>query len=421
MNKLIASKTETKKISSGVLAATSLKVTSELIAHAYELTHMGQLASLFGATLLLFGLYNPHSSNYILISWYTFYLTIFLSRVILVHVYLKQKTPEKHLMLWKRLFIIGALLGGLSWGLVGILLFADASSTQQMLILFLLAGITAGSTPLLSAELSALLVFNSAALLPFIFQLFFLESIYPYTFYGMMTTAYYLYLVMLSIKLHNMIANALELKFENDALLENLSFTKTQLEVINKKLAHAATHDPLTNLANRSLFEMNLINALKRAQVKNEIFALLYIDLDNFKEINDAYGHHIGDQLLLVLVSRLRNNIENPETIARLGGDELTIILENILDPDAIYAATNKVCNILANPVIIQNHTIVVTASIGIGIYPLDGEDADTLLRNADKAMYYVKQHGGNNIRFSTESSKIRALLKKIKNQSTTY
>ncbi len=395
------------------------KMNSELIAQAYRLVHIGQLASLFGATLILVSLYQAETSNVLLFSWYIFYLVIFISRIVLVKTYSKQQNSFKHVLLWKTLFITGAFLGGLSWGFVGSLLFMDASVAQQMLIIFLIAGVTAGSIPVLSAELKAALLFISAALLPVFFQLLYMK-IYPYTLYGMMIAIYFIYLVMLSLKLHKMITNALELKFENDALLENLSLTKHELEVINKKLTHAATHDPLTNLANRSLFEINLANALKRANLKKEIFGLLFIDLDNFKEINDAYGHHIGDQLLRLLVNRLRNNTREVECIARLGGDEITIILENIRDPDALFNAASQICNSLANPLIIQNHTIVVTASIGVGVYPIDGEDSETLLRNADKAMYYVKQHGGNNIRFSTESSKIRSLLKRVKNQTPT-
>ncbi|HSW70343.1 MAG TPA: GGDEF domain-containing protein [Gammaproteobacteria bacterium] len=378
----------------------SSKIRSALVAHVYQLIHFGHLASLFCATIILIGIYQPHENNTLLISWYIFYLIIFIVRTIFAKIYLKLKNPN--VILWKNLFIIGTLLGGLTWGLAGSLLFIETTTAYQMLIILVIAGVTAGAPPLLSANLPSAFVFITTALAPLIFLLCFSELRSDYPFFGLAAICYYLYLMVLCVRSHDIIKNSISLKFENDTLITHISQTKNELEIINKKLTHAATHDPLTNLANRSLFEHNLTKAIERAKKRNAIFALLYIDLDNFKEINDAYGHHVGDELLLQLIERIRKNTRQTDLVSRLGGDELTIILENINHPEIIPMTANRLCNILSEPVTIHNDTIVVTASIGISVYPNDGKDVETLLKNADKAMYYVKEHGRNNFRFNS-------------------
>lgn len=385
----------------GVKAPPNPKLNLALISHVYQLLQIGQFSSLFCATIILVGLYDPNNSNLMLFGWYLFYLAVFALRLLLLKIYSLQNSP--HIRLWKCIFFIGALLGGITWGLAGSVLFINANSVDQTLIIFVLAGVTAGALPLLSADVPSAAVFISASLLPLITLLCFsnFRSIYP--LFGIAGTGYYFYLLILCARLHDIIKNSIGLKFENDILLHNISQTKNELEIINKKLAHAATHDPLTNLANRSLFEFSLQKAIERARRNNSIFALFYIDLDNFKEINDAYGHHIGDQLLVKLIGRICKNTRKSDTVARLGGDELTIILEDINNIEIIPLTANRLCNILAEPALIQNHTVMATASIGVSIFPKDGEDAETLLRSADKAMYYVKEHGRNNFRLSSD------------------
>jgi len=395
-------------------SAVTSKISSALLAHVYQLLKLGQFISLFCATIILIGLFTPSGNNNIpLIAWYVFCLMVFTIRMMLMKIYFQQKNPN--IILWKNLFILGVLLGGLSWGLAGTVLFIEATNVQQTLIILVIAGVTAGATPLLSADRISSIVFTTTSLLPLITLLCFSDMHSAYPLFGLAAIAYYCYLLALCMRLHSIIKNSIGLKFENDVLLNNISQTKNQLEIINKKLAHAATHDPLTNLANRSLFEFSLIRAIERAQKNNTILALFYIDLDNFKEINDAYGHHIGDQLLLQLIERIRKNTRQSDIVSRLGGDELTIILENITNAEIIPLTANRLCGIIATPVTIQNHAIVVTASIGISIYPEDGDNVETLLKNADKAMYYVKEHGRNNFRFNSPDSnyeKISTLIK---------
>src|SRR5579872_7314031 len=380
------------------------KIYSALVIHLYQLLYISQLASLFCATIILMGLFNLPGDNTLLLAWYVFFIIIFAMRIIMMKIFMKQKDPD--FRLWKNLYVIGALLSGLCWGFVGSFLFLGATNAEQILIILVIAGVTAGAAPMLSADLISSGLFITASLFPTIFSLcFFKNTQSNYPLFGAAVICYYFYLLVLCFRLHDIIKNSIGLKFENDNLLDNISQTKNQLEIINKKLAHAATHDPLTNLANRILFEHNLIKAIARARKNNTILALLYIDLDNFKEINDAHGHHTGDRLLLQLIERIRKNTRQSDTVARLGGDEITILLEKINHPEIIYLTADRLCEILAAPVIIHNHIIKVTASIGISVFPEDGEDVETLLKNADKAMYYVKEHGRNNFHFSASAS----------------
>jgi diguanylate cyclase (GGDEF)-like protein len=224
-----------------------------------------------------------------------------------------------------------------------------------------------------------------------------------YLFFILTLSAFCIYLIILTFKTHQIIKNAIQLQFENDELLASLSDAKNKLELSNVRLKQDATHDPLTRVANRHLFEINFAEAIKTAAREHKILALLYLDLDRFKEVNDQYGHDAGDQLLLIVVERLVNVLRARDIVSRLGGDELTIILENMENVQAIADIAERVCDVMREPVSLKEATVQVYASIGISIYPIDGDDMHTLLRVADHAMYYVKDHGGNNYHFNVQ------------------
>ena len=166
-------------------------------------------------------------------------------------------------------------------------------------------------------------------------------------------------------------------------------------------LAH---HDPLTRLPNRSLFQDRLDHALALARRTPHSLAVVFIDLDRFKTVNDTLGHPAGDDLLREVSRRMGNVVRANDTLARIGGDEFVLLLED--DATASHAATvaRKLIGVMAQPVTIAGHALVVTASIGISVYPNDGEDADTLVRHADRAMYEAKQQGRNHFRFFTKA-----------------
>ncbi|MEQ1667940.1 MAG: diguanylate cyclase [Sulfuriferula sp.] len=166
------------------------------------------------------------------------------------------------------------------------------------------------------------------------------------------------------------------------------------------QLQHAvrwqASHDALTNLPNRTLLTDRFMRALSRAQRQRMLLAVCMIDLDEFKPVNDQYGHEVGDLLLIEVASRLNRVIRGEDTAARLGGDEFVLLLSDVVDVDELALILTRVLAELGRAYVIKGYTIMLSASIGCALYPLDDADADTLLRHADQAMYQAKQRGRN-------------------------
>jgi diguanylate cyclase (GGDEF)-like protein/PAS domain S-box-containing protein len=157
-------------------------------------------------------------------------------------------------------------------------------------------------------------------------------------------------------------------------------------------LKHQAMHDGLTDLPNRMMLFDRLAEALEAARSDGRLIALLLMDLDRFKEVNDTFGHHFGDVLLKQVAFRLRNQLHVDDTVARLGGDEFAIVLTSALDPNAVAMTARRILNSLQQPFVVEGQVLEVGASIGIALSPQHGSDARTLMRRADVAMYATKQ-----------------------------
>ncbi|MES2354064.1 MAG: EAL domain-containing protein [Pseudomonadota bacterium] len=161
-----------------------------------------------------------------------------------------------------------------------------------------------------------------------------------------------------------------------------------------KDVRRLAYNDPLTGLPNRVRFIEHVTLCIRQRQNDDQQFALLFLDLDRFKVINDTLGHDIGDQLLKAVGSRIKHVVRGNDQVARLGGDEFTVVLENIAVAKVAAVVAEKICTALIAPFLITGHEIFVKASIGIALYPTDGIDANTLLKRADTAMYRAKRNG---------------------------
>ncbi|TVO70038.1 EAL domain-containing protein [Sedimenticola selenatireducens] len=177
----------------------------------------------------------------------------------------------------------------------------------------------------------------------------------------------------------------------------------SQIKRSQEQLDHLAHHDSLTNLPNRLLLHERLDQAIKHAERSHTQLAVIFIDLDNFKNINDSLGHPIGDQLLQSVAVKLSKSLRQGDTVARLGGDEFVLLLDEIDQSDHAAVMARKIKNIFAAPFLLDNHEIHVTTSMGICLYPQDGTDRETLLRNADAAMYRAKQAGRDNFQYYTK------------------
>jgi diguanylate cyclase (GGDEF)-like protein len=166
------------------------------------------------------------------------------------------------------------------------------------------------------------------------------------------------------------------------------------------EMSHSASHDVLTNLPNRVLFNDRLTQAISLAERQRKQLAVMFIDLDDFKKVNDSLGHGVGDKLLQSIAERLRASVRRSDTIGRLGGDEFVVLLAQIEHAEDAACSARKILRTLTAPYIIDNKNLDINVSIGVSAYPGDGQDAESLINRADNALYDAKQSGRNNYQF---------------------
>jgi len=176
-----------------------------------------------------------------------------------------------------------------------------------------------------------------------------------------------------------------------------------ELESSQAKAEYLAYHDPLTGLYNRVNFEEYLSHALFVAKRNESMLAILFIDLDRFKVINDTLGHDIGDEVLITVAGRLKTALRESDFISRWGGDEFVVIIENLSTASEVAVVATNIIDTLKEPMKIKSHHLITTASIGISLYPENGQDTNTLIKHADSAMYLAKDMGKNNFRYYTD------------------
>lgn len=382
------------------------KVLLSLVIYAYKQTYVGLLSSIICATTIFIGLFFSESLRPRLYTWFAIYFTITFLRIVAAYLFSLDEHSQKKINFWANLYTLGGAIAGVVWGSLAIFIFPYANMPEQVLIVLILAGITAGATSLSSAVPLAGILFLIFSLSPFIFTLLLTHN-YIYFLFDVAVIFYTIYSVTIVYKGYQLLKNAVVLQYENEELLADLSAAKEQLEESNKLLERAATHDPLTKIANRNLFYTRLENAINKAKSTKTKFALLYIDLDRFKLVNDIYGHHVGDQLLVSIVDRLKNFLHNDKIIARLGGDELAIILENMKSQEEVAHIAEEICRRIADPFRINNIGLKISASIGVSIYPKDAKTGSELLWQADRAMYQIKNEGGNYFEFCENLAEI--------------
>jgi diguanylate cyclase (GGDEF)-like protein len=211
-----------------------------------------------------------------------------------------------------------------------------------------------------------------------------------------------------------------ELRYANATLVREVS----QRKQAEERIRDLAYYDGLTGLPNRQRFQDRLRRALSAANRLNQHVALLFLDLDRFKQVNDTLGHTAGDELLRQVAERVHESVrlgdyigrpdarEPKGEVSRLGGDEFTVLLTRLVQPEDAAKVAQRVLDELAKPIPVGGYELYTTASIGIAVYPADGEDIETLLRNADTAMYHAKSHNGNNYQFYTEAMNATAARK---------
>ena len=191
--------------------------------------------------------------------------------------------------------------------------------------------------------------------------------------------------------------NECPIELEGKNVILSVARDITEHKRAERQLAYIATHDALTGLPNRVLFNDRFNLALAQAHRRQQKLAVLLLDLDRFKDVNDTLGHSVGDQLLRVTSRRLKDLLRKSDTLARMGGDEFLFLVSDITQVENAIEVARKIIESFREPFLVEERKLRTTASIGVAIFPDDGADADTLLKNADIAMYGAKQKGRNN------------------------
>ncbi len=405
----------------------------------FKATISGGLGNIFSACLIFVLHYDTNQeSNAIILSAFIVVLSIL--RIFISEHYLNHADEKLRRHLYAHVILTGLI--GIAWGGYAYLQLHVVNDSLRSLVFLINFGLIAASVATLSTLLIAYLVYMIPQSIAIFYVFMNLDTEYN-LYMGAAFAVYASMMTATSIRFNRRFIRELELKFKNKTLIldlneevlhreqaqialeegkrelerkveartKDLIEINTNLEkVIEKKeqaensLQHLAYHDELTGLPNRNLLVDRITQSIKISSRDNQQMAILFLDLDRFKNINDSLGHTIGDKLIQEVASRLHTTLRSHDTVSRNGGDEFVIVLERLKNSnEAIYVA-QKIIACLTDTFEIHSHKIHIGASIGISLYPSDGDTPLILLRNADTAMYRAKQSGGNQLQFYDKS-----------------
>lgn len=377
------------------------KRTDHFISLLYEAGSSTLLAGQSVALIVLIGLWG-HVDQFLLSIWEGAFFFITVARLLLINRW-QSRTAAQNSSLWTKLYIIGTLLSGIMWG--GLILFYDSGLpvVLQLFLVIILVGMPIAGMSSNGIYLPSFLAFSTPILLALLYwSLFMIESM-QLEFVGV-AIAYFVLLLLTAKRYNSSLQQSLDIGAENEQLVEQLKTANTQLE----KMAY---YDPLTGLANRRWFHEQVKISLERSRRHGLKLALLLVDLDNFKQVNDELGHEAGDQLLVSVAKCLMNSLRQTDTVvrqggnaARYGGDEFVILLEDVDSIKSVQLTAGRILKELDNPVLIDRTEYRITASMGIALYPDQANDITTLMRQADAAMYQAKDMGRNRYCVSEQS-----------------
>ncbi len=378
--------------------ATILRQRVDLLYDAFPISLLGSS----GGAILTVWLISRGDPDWLQSGWLATALTIGLARLLGYFHFRRGAGAQRSDRLRLRWGLGGVALNGLVWGSTSLLLFPAQDPEGQVVLAFVIAGISAAAVNTVSVFLWASLLFIALVLTPLIGRLMFSGS----ELGPGVAVACMLYIALLAVT---------SVRFKR-TIVEGLRMRHAR-ERAEARMERQAFYDTLTNLPNRRLLVELLRHDLAWARRHGHLGALALLDLDRFKTVNDSLGHQIGDGLLQAAATRVRNELRDGDSAGRLGGDELVLLLTELSkDPvEAAYLARQAAEDVrltLAEPYLIAGHELHISASIGIAIYPSDGDDPDALLRAADTAMYRAKAAGGNTIRFFLPEMQAAALAR---------
>ena len=361
-----------------------LLVKAELTNLLYHNTRGTHLAGIIVAVLLVALFWNTPLSHVIQIAWLVFMLAVEIGRGLLNRNFNHRSIEAVNAPLWERRFLAGNLLTACGWGLAGILLFSPGDVAHQMFLATVIMSACALAMPALAPSLRGYAIFLFMAALPLVIRL-------ALTFDVVRLAAAVLACVMLalllrmSIGMHTRLVEQLNTRFAFADIADELRTEMADRKRAEEQLVQLANFDSLTGLPNRTLFEQKITNAITRARRGDAQLAVLFVDLDRFKHINDSLGHQTGDQVLKRVAQRLKRCIGDRDTVARLSGDEFIVLVEHVNKREDIVRLAERILRTLAKPMMLNETELRVTGSVGITLLAADSPDAKSLLANADR------------------------------------
>lgn len=349
---------------------------TEQIAMVYRLLPGGLAASIVVGILLAAGLrgYVPDRN---LAIWLGILILVTGARWLNMRAWQRSPTPTH--TRWVRDFYIGAVAAGLTWGMAGLLLF-PTEGNGQMLMTFALGGIAVGGMSTLGLMPSAYALFLLSSVLPFMLRLF-VQQDPTYSLMGLMSVVFVGFLLMASRRASSVFIESQRLRFENEDITEKMH-----------ALATTAITDPLTGAYNRNMLNVTLPSEMERARRHNAPLAIILLDIDHFKRINDSYGHQIGDRTLVWLTQRIKSQLREADLLFRWGGEEFMVVAPNTDLAAACVVADRMRREIEQSPL---DPVGSITCSFGCSQFWLE-DTTDAFILRADRALYVAKDNGRN-------------------------
>ena len=327
----------------------------------------------------------PHHVN---LSWLSATYAISLYRWVILKQFNAASDASRKDGRWRIAFGLGVVSSGAVWGAASVFLFPYDSMLHQLLLAFVIAGMSAGAVTTLSAIYGFCVAFLMLSLAPLIWSFAIAGNAISSTM-AIMTALFSLMVIGSSKRLNQMIMETLQ--------------TRNERRQAQETIRYQALYDELTDLPNRRLLLERLAQEMSRSKRHGHMGAVLFLDLDHFKKINDSLGHRVGDTVLQAVAKRIRRRLRQEDIASRLGGDEFVVLIPEVGDsPDLAAANTEYLAlelrELFREPFIVDDHRLHLSASVGIALFPMEHEDPEDLLQQADVAMYSAKELGRDNI-----------------------
>ena len=356
--------------------------------------------------------------RYVLVGIWVGWLSALVCLRVLQVAAFRAAAPEQQARpIWRRMFLAGACVSGFTLSSAALMVVPVESFIQQAWVFGLVGAATLSASVAYAASIPAFLTFTVPCLLPPIVYLFWGGDV-PLRGWAWLGLILLLALIVVTAQVNRLIQRGLTRRFQNQALIEHLQEAQARSDALNQELArhyeertrYLSHYDELTGLANRSLFNERLREANLRVGQGGQNLALLHINLDRFKLLNDSLGLEVADQLLRQVGRRLSTELSEADTIARLSADEFAVLFDTYGNLTTLARITTRLLAKLRSPLSVSGHELVVNASIGIAFLPESGRDVAALVSQANMAMQHAKHLGGNNFQFYTESLQARTL-----------